>query len=152
MSGQLTLAVGLILIALLLASGGLVTRWVLIIRRGGVVECALRYGAGTPWRHGLAEYQPGQLSWYRSLSPRLRANASFDRAELQILRSRTPSAAEATRLGPGVIIAECSFGSPRAAGGKPATRRLVELAMSEAALTGLLAWLESSPQFYLRAS
>jgi hypothetical protein len=27
----------------------------------------------------------------------------------------------------------------------------IELAMSEAALTGLLSWLESSPEFHLRA-
>jgi Protein of unknown function (DUF2550) len=148
-SGELALAVTLILVALALAAGTLILRQVLISRRGGVVECALRRSPAAPWRHGLAEYQRGQLSWYRSLSFRLRPGVVFDRAELRILGTRTSTIAEAASLGPGVIIAECSTSSAQAAAGG---RRTIELAMAEAAFTGLLAWLESSPEFRTRAS
>jgi hypothetical protein len=147
-SGELALAVTLILVALALAAGTLILRQVLISRRGGVVECALRRSPAAPWRHGLAEYQRGQLSWYRSLSFRLRPGVVFDRAELRILGTRTSTIAEAASLGPGVIIAECSTSSAQAAAGG---QRTIELAMAEAAFTGLLAWLESSPEFRTRA-
>jgi hypothetical protein len=147
-SDELAFAVTLILVALAVAAGTLILRQVLISRRGGVVECALRRSPGAPWRHGLAEYQRGQLSWYRSLSFRLRPGVVFDRAELRILRTRTSTAAEAASLGPGVIIAECCTSSANAAAGG---QRTIELAMAEAAFTGLLAWLESSPEFRSRA-
>jgi hypothetical protein len=150
-SGELGLAVTLILVALAAAAGALILRQALISRRGGVVECALRRSPAAPWRHGLAEYERGQLSWYRSLSFRLRPGVVFDRAELRILRTRPPTAAETASLGPGVIIAECASLAGPAAGAAPAGQRPVELAMTDAALTGLLAWLESSPQFHLRA-
>jgi Protein of unknown function (DUF2550) len=148
-SGELAVAITLILVALAVAAGGLILRQVLISRRGGVVECALRRSPAASWRHGLAEYQRGQLSWYRSLSFRLRPGVVFDRAELRILRTRPPTTAEAASLGPGAFIAECCTSPARAATGG---QRTVELAMAEAALTGLLAWLESSPEFHLRAS
>lgn len=151
MSGALALAITLVLLAVAVAASTLILRQVLISRRGGVVVCALRRSPSAPWRHGLAEYQRGQLSWYRSLSFRLRPNVVFDRAELRIVRSRPPTPAETVRLGPGAIIAECASAAVPAAGAAPAVQRPVELAMTEAALTGLLAWLESSPQFHLRA-
>lgn len=151
MPGQLVVAVALTLAALAVAAAALIVRRALIGRRGGVVECGLRRGSAAPWRHGLAEYQRGQLSWHRSLSFLPRPDVVFNRAELRILRTRPATPAEAARLGPGVIIAECaSLAGPRARAA-PAGQRPVELAMTEAALTGLLAWLESSPQFYLRA-
>jgi uncharacterized protein DUF2550 len=46
-----------------------------------------------------------------------------------------PTEAEASILGPGMIVVECSFGE-----GGP-----VELALGESALTGLLSWLEAAP-------
>jgi Protein of unknown function (DUF2550) len=150
-SGQLAVAVALILAALAVAAVALIARQALISRRGGVVECALRRDLAAPWHHGLAEYQRDQLSWHRSLSFRLRADAVFDRAGLRILRTRRPAAAEAPRLGPGMIIAECASQAGPSAGAASSSQGPVELAMSEAALTGLLAWLESSPVFYLRA-
>lgn len=148
MSTELAVAVTLILVALAVAAGALILRQVLISRRGGVVECALRRSPGAAWRHGLAEYQRDQLSWYRSLSFRLRPGVVFDRAELRILRTRTSTTAEAASLGPGVIVAECCTSSARA---PTAGQRTIELAMAEAAFTGLLAWLESSPEFHSRA-
>ena len=46
-----------------------------------------------------------------------------------------PTDAEAASLGPGRIVVECKFGEAGT----------VELALGEAALTGLLSWLEAAP-------
>jgi hypothetical protein len=147
-SGQLGLAFGVFLLVVLQTAGILVLRLSLIRRRGGVVACALRLGAGGPWRHGLAEYRSGGLCWYGVLSVRLRPRAELDRAELTVTSSRPPSADEATRLGADVVIAVCRLGERYG----DEAGQVIELAMSEAGLTGLLAWLESSPQFYPRTS
>ena len=149
MSGQLAVAAGLTAVVLAaLLSLALILRRTVITRRGGVVECALRHGAGGAWLYGLAEYRGGQLWWHRSLSLRLRPHAAFDRSQLAVLRSRPAKPGEDARLGPGVVIVECE-GLLRHRGGPPA-RCTVEMAMSGAALTGLLAWLEASPIYRIR--
>lgn len=149
MSGQLALAAGLTAVAIAaLLCVALVLRRAVISRRGGVVECALRYGAGGAWLYGVAEYRGGQLYWHRSLSLRLRPHAAFDRSQLAVLRSRPAVPGEDARLGPGVVIVQCE-GLLRHRGGPPA-RRAVELAMSKAALMGLLSWLEASPIYPIR--
>jgi hypothetical protein len=159
-SAELALAAVLLLAGLVFAGiAGLALRSRVIARHGGIIECGLRQPPGTnpaaaqepatPWRDGLAEFQPSQLCWHPAVSLRLRPRACFDRARLTIVRSRKPTAAEASRFGPEVIVAECELKPAR-----PVIRgdaRHIELAMSEAAFTGLLAWLESSPQFHLRA-
>jgi hypothetical protein len=147
-SGQPALAVTLTLLVLALALAGVVLRTAVISRRRGVVECALRPVTAATWRHGLAEYQRSQLCWHRSLSLRPGPSVRLDRADLHIARTRPPTSNEAARLGPGIVVAECTVGD-QLPGHEP---RTVELALSAAALTGLLAWLESSPEFYLRAS
>jgi len=154
MSGHLALLAGLIaalaVAVAAAAAAGLIARHRLITRRGGVVACTIRLAPGRPWRQGLAEYQASRLCWHRSASLTLRPAACFDRAGLRIVRTRRGERGEAGWLGPDVVVAECEAidGSP----GDQATVRHLELAMSRAALTGLLAWLESSPEFYLRAS
>jgi hypothetical protein len=149
MSGQLAIAAGPIAVCVLaLLCAGLVLRRVLISRRGGVIECALRYQAGAPWRQGLAEYRAGQLYWHRSMSLRLRPHAAFDRSELAVMSRRQPVQAEDVRLGPGMVVVRCE-GMVRHRG-HPAQRREVELAMPQAALMGLLSWLESSPIWPIR--
>lgn len=151
MSGQLILALCVTMAALVLgAVAWLVLRFRIIRRHGGVVECGLRQLPGTTWRHGLAEYQRGQLCWHRTVGLRLRPTACFPRAALRIVGSRRPAGAEMGRLGPDVVIAECEASTELATGGDDV--QLLELAMCEAALTGLLSWLESSPEFHLRAS
>lgn len=127
----------------------LVLRFWLVTRHGGVVECVLRQLPSTTWRQGLAEYQRDQLCWHRSVGIRLKPAVCFPRAGLRIVRSRPPTGAEADRFGPEVVIAECEARPARPARSHEVRR--VELAMSEAALTGLLSWLESSPEFHLRA-
>ncbi|MGO8957539.1 MAG: DUF2550 family protein [Streptosporangiaceae bacterium] len=152
-AAQLALVLGLL--ALLLAAAALVLRRVLISRRGGVVECCLRYPARSArsrrlgsWLHGLAEFHQRELHWHRSLSWRFRPRAVFRRSDLRIARSRAPTAAEIGRLGPGLVIVTCEV---QAVPARSAPRvRVVELALSQDALTGLLAWLEAAPLWYVR--
>jgi hypothetical protein len=149
-SEHLILALSATIAALVLgAVAWLVLRFWIIIRNGGVVECGLRQLPGLKWRQGLAEYKRDQLCWHRSVGIALRPAACFPRAGLRIVRSRPPTGAEAGRFGPGVVIAECETRPARPT--RPHDVRPIELAMSEAALTGLLSWLESSPEFHLRA-
>jgi len=149
-SGQLVFALSVALAALAFgAVAWLVARFWIITRHGGVVECGLRQGSSPKWRHGVAEYQRDQLCWHRSVGLRLRPAACFPRAGLRIVRSRPPGAAEADRFGPEVLIAECESRPERSARSRDVQR--IELAMSQAALTGLLSWLEASPEFHLRA-
>jgi Protein of unknown function (DUF2550) len=153
---QIALAIALVVAALVFAGvAWLALRSRVIARHGGIIECGLRQAPGTKWQDGLAEFQRSQLCWHAAVTLRLRPRACFDRAGLAIVRSRRPTSAEAARFGAEIVIAECEVRRVRPAG--PIERpngeiRSVELAMSHAAFTGLLAWLESSPQFHLRAS
>jgi Protein of unknown function (DUF2550) len=74
----------------------------------------------------------------------------FPRRDLTVVARRLPTDAEAASLGPGMIVVECRLGedsesSGPALAGTPGQSRTVELAMGEAALTGLLSWLEAAP-------
>jgi hypothetical protein len=162
MSGQLVLALAQIALALVVAAAaGLVLRRRAIARRGGIVECCLRSPASGRWQHGLAEYRSAQLYWHRSLSLRVRPHAAFDRRDLVVTGSRPAEAGDPAWLGPGTRIVTCRapLAGPRLPGGaSPGTRqraghlasgRVIELGMSQAALTGYLAWLEAAPAGYL---
>lgn len=117
-----------------LAAAALAIRRFLLERRGGTVECGLRRPGGT-WHLGLASYHRDELCWYRALGLLPRPAASFPRRSLQVVSRREPEPAEARALGPSRVIIEL--------GADPASH--VELAMTEQALTGFLAWLEASP-------
>jgi hypothetical protein len=119
-----------------LAAAGIAIRRILLERGGGTVECGLRRGPGQGWRLGLAAYQPAELRWYDAFGVLLRPRAVFDRQALSVTSRRPADGWESASLGHGLVIVECR------AGECPAP---VELAMSEAALTGFLAWLESAP-------
>ncbi len=150
MTGQLILALSVTLAALVLgAVAWLVARFWIITRHGGVVECGLRQMSSTKWRYGVAEYERDQLCWHHSVGVRLRPAVCFPRAGLRIVRSRPPGAAEADRFGPEVVIADCESRPTLPA--RPHNVQRIELAMSQAALTGLLSWLEASPEFHQRA-
>ncbi|HXY38768.1 MAG TPA: DUF2550 domain-containing protein [Vicinamibacteria bacterium] len=159
------------LILAILAAAGIAARRFLLERGGGTVECGLRKGSGS-WRLGVASYQPEELRWFRIFGLSLRPNEVFPRRNLTVVSRRPPSDAEAASLGPGMIVVECKLGedssqirSPAPDGGAgpeagaaagnpagfpglagfPGPAGTVELAMGEAALTGLLAWLEAAP-------
>jgi Protein of unknown function (DUF2550) len=124
------------LLVLVLIASGIATRRFLLERRGGTLDCGLRLPAGQgSWRIGVASYQRDQLRWYHLFGVLLRPRTVLERRTLSVVSRRVPGPAEASSLGPGLIVVECQVG-----GGER-----VELAMSEAALTGFLAWLEAAP-------
>jgi hypothetical protein len=157
------------LIILVLAAVGIAARRFLLERGGGTVECGLRSPNGS-WRLGVASYQREELCWFGALGVSMRPDVVFPRRDLTVVSRRLPTDGEAAILGPGMIVVECRLGEdgesagpvlagpaladpglagPGLAGparaGTPGQSRTVELAMGEAALTGLLAWLEAAP-------
>ena len=154
------------LIILVLAAVGIAARRFLLERGGGTVECGLRSPNGS-WRLGVASYQREELCWFGALGLTMRPDVVFPRRDLAVVSRRLPTEAEAASLGPGMIVVECRLGegppegqdlptpgsgqdpsgrgqdaSGRGSDGAEAT---VELALTESALTGLLAWLEAAP-------
>ena len=122
------------LIILIVAAASIAARRFLLERGGGTVECGLRKGSGS-WRLGLASYQREELCWFGIFGLSMRPDEVFPRHDLSVVSRRLPSDAEAASLGPGRIVVECKFGEAGT----------VELALGEAALTGLLSWLEAAP-------
>ena len=155
------------LVILVVAAASIAARRFLLERGGGTVECGLRKGSG-PWRLGVASYQREELCWFGIFGLSMRPDEVFPRRDLTVVSRRLPSDAEAASLGPGMIVVECKLGEdasqlgPPAADGAPGQPgasdsagtpgpagvrdgRTVELALGEAALTGLLSWLEAAP-------
>jgi hypothetical protein len=127
---------------------GLASRRILLGRSGGTVECGLRASRTQPWRLGLAAYQPEALHWFSAFGLRLRPNEVFDRRSLVVLDRRPAEQSEVVTIGAGTVVIECQT-SQDGDGGAAGPPRTVELAMSEAALTGFLAWLESAAPGHL---
>jgi hypothetical protein len=124
------------LLLLVLFASGIAARRFLLERGGGTVDCGLRRVAGTgSWRPGVASYQEDQLYWYHQFSFLLRPQVILERRTLIVASRRLASAAESAALGTGRYVVECKIGQ----------EGTVELAMSEAALTGFLSWLEAAP-------
>ena len=152
MGGALTDAVWLfavVLVLIVLAAAALASRRYLLERSGGTVECALRQPAGAgPWRLGVLSYHHDSLRWYGALGVLLRPEYVFHRRALSVVSRRPADSAETAVLGPERIVVEASV-KPAAggAGARPASLagEHVELAMTEQALTGFLAWLEAAP-------
>ncbi|MGI8576490.1 MAG: DUF2550 domain-containing protein [Nocardioidaceae bacterium] len=116
-------------------------RW--LSRSGGTFECSLRMKAargrspgsvGRGWTLGLGRYSGESLQWFRVFSFSARPKHMFDRG-LEVTARRTPRGAEAFSLYSGHLVVSV----------KLASGELIELAMSEAALTGFLAWTEAAP-------
>ncbi|HWG02305.1 MAG TPA: DUF2550 domain-containing protein [Trebonia sp.] len=139
MGGALTDAVWLFaafLVLVVLAAAALATRRFLLERGGGTVDCGLRRPAGTgAWRLGVVSYHQDELHWFGALGVLLRPEQVFPRRSLTVVSRRPSSPSEATALGPDRIVIEIRSGASEH----------VELAMTDQALTGFLAWLEASP-------
>ena len=163
MGGALTDAVWLfaaLLVLLVVAAVVLATRRFLLERSGGTVECALRrlsesgepdhvglpwHGLGHGgWRLGVLSYQRDELYWYGALGVLLRPEQVFQRRALAVVSRRPADEAEIAALGVGRIVVEVAAKPAADASGSPDGGRW-QLAMSDAALTGFLAWLEASP-------
>jgi hypothetical protein len=136
---------------IVLAAAVLAIRRFLLERGGGTIECGLRRPAGRGgWRLGVVSYQRDELYWYDALGVLLRPEQVFQRRMLTVLSRRPSLPSEASTLGPERIVVQICT-APSAAHphhGASATQTPdahVELAMTEQALTGFLAWLEASP-------
>jgi hypothetical protein len=106
-------------------------------RGGGTFDCSLRdrpgqHGKG--WTLGLARYATDTVEWYRVFSWSPRPRLVLARPGLAVRSHRRPAGPEAFALLAGAVVVECSVDG-----------RVVELAMTEGALTGLLSWLEAAP-------
>lgn len=105
-------------------------------RRGTFDLSCSRQAGPSPhgWVIGVGSFGPNSLDWYRTFSfawwPRYR----FFRGDLVVLERREPVGAEAFALDDGDVIVSIEHLSG-----------VSQLAMSPSALTGLLAWVESSP-------
>ena len=138
---------------IVLAAAVLAIRRFLLERGGGTVECGLRYPAGRgSWRLGVVSYEGDELSWFDTLGVLLRPEQVFHRRQLTVVSRRESLPSEAGTLTPGQIVVEiCTRpAGERAARGdggrdEKTADDHAELAMTEQALTGFLAWLEASP-------
>jgi Protein of unknown function (DUF2550) len=146
--GALTDAVWIFAVFLVLivaAAAALATRRYLLERSGGTVECALRRPAAAGhWRLGLLSYQRDELYWYGALAVLLRPEQVFPRRALTVVSRRPVGEAESSALGSDRIVVEVAA-KPSTDASTSRPGETLELAMSESALTGFLAWLEASP-------
>ena len=134
-----------VLALIILAAAALASRRFLLERSGGTVECALRRPAGSgAWRLGVLAYQHDSLRWHGALGVLLRPGYVLHRRALSVVSRRPADPSEAVSLGPGRIVVEV-FAKPAADDSGSLPGENVELAMTEQALTGFLAWLEASP-------
>lgn len=111
---------------------GLVSRRRYLGRGGGTIECAVR--TGRRWRLGVGRYVGDELRWYRIFGLWPTVDAVLSRRDLEIVTRGTPTDDERSMLGTDAMIITCRSGDG-----------CTDLAMSRAALTGFLAWLEAAP-------
>jgi hypothetical protein len=129
-------------VLIILAAAALAFRRYLLERSGGTVDCALRWPAKAgSWRLGVLSYQHDSLRWYGALGVLLRPEHIFHRRALGVISRRPADPSEAVALGTDRIVVEVAIAD---ASGSPGGEH-VELAMTDQALTGFLAWLEASP-------
>ncbi|MFF8277537.1 DUF2550 domain-containing protein [Streptomyces lateritius] len=113
----------------------------LIQRAGGTFDCSLRWDvpeepdvSGKGWVYGVARYSGDQVAWFRVFSYAPRPRRVLERSAIEVLDRRMPEGEEELALLSDAVIQGCMHRGTR-----------LELAMSEDALTGFLAWLEAAP-------
>ena len=119
----------------------------LIQRSGGTFDCSLRWNVakeqasepepeptGKGWVYGVARYNGDRIEWFRVFSYAPRPRRVLERASIEVLSRRTPQGEEELALLSDAVVLVCDHRDTR-----------LELAMSEDALTGFLAWLEAAP-------
>ena len=89
---------------------------------------------GKGWSYGVARYNGDRIEWYRVFSYALRPRRVMERAAIEVAGRRLPEGEEELALLSDAVILACTHRGTR-----------LELAMSEDALTGFLAWLEAAP-------
>ncbi|MFF1380388.1 DUF2550 domain-containing protein [Streptomyces sp. NPDC058308] len=113
----------------------------LIQRSGGTFDCSLRWDApekgdvsGKGWGYGVARYNGDRVEWFRVFSYAPRPRRILERSAIEVVDRRAPDGEEELALLSDAIVLGCLHRGAR-----------LELAMSEDALTGFLAWLEAAP-------
>ncbi|MFE9123245.1 DUF2550 domain-containing protein [Streptomyces sp. NPDC007172] len=113
----------------------------LIQRSGGTFDCSLRWNlpevpdtSGKGWVYGVARYNGDRIEWFRVFSYAPRPRRVLERSAIDVVSRRLPEGEEELALLSDAIILGCTHRGTR-----------LELAMSEDALTGFLAWLEAAP-------
>lgn len=131
----------------------------LIQRSGGTFDCSLRWNevpsesvpaqgpaepasgaaplpepSGKGWVYGVARYSGDRVEWFRVFSYAPRPRRVLDRSSIEVHSRRTPQGEEELALLSDAVVLRCAHRDTR-----------LELAMSEDALTGFLAWLEAAP-------
>ena len=141
-------SLGLIALVVVLIFLFLFVRRRLISRDGGTFECSVRTrspvresaaASARGWSLGLGRYTGDQLEWFRIFSFSTRPKYIFDRP-MTVAGRRVPHGAEAFSLYAGHVVVRVRLENGRS----------VELAMSQNALMGFLAWTESAPPGYDR--
>ena len=129
--------VGLALLLALLYGVGLIVRRRLLARHGGTFELSHRMRPTKPgrgWLLGIGRYSGDNLEWFRIFSLSPRPKRVWARDQLAYASRREPAGAEEVSLYAGHVVVGCTYGDEH-----------LELAMSEASLTGFQSWLEAGP-------
>ncbi|MBL1065342.1 DUF2550 domain-containing protein [Streptomyces sp. 7-21] len=134
-------AAGAVLGLLVLGLFGFGVRRRVIQRSGGTFDCSARFrppragqSPGKNWLYGVARYNGDHVEWFRVFSYSPRPRQTLQRDRIQVRDRRRPHGDEELALLPGAVVLSCRHDSHD-----------IELAMSEDALTGFLAWLEAAP-------
>ncbi|WP_326596525.1 DUF2550 domain-containing protein [Streptomyces sp. NBC_01803] len=137
----LLVAVGVVLLLVVVGLFGFGARRRLIQRSGGTFDCSARFvppragqSSGKGWLYGVARYNGDNVEWFRVFSYAPRPRRTLQRDRIQVRERRHPQGDEELALLPGAMVLSCRHNGFD-----------VELAMSEDALTGFLAWLEAAP-------
>ena len=128
---------GVILLVTLSYGLALVIRRRVLSRHGGTFELSHRVRsdrAGRGWVLGLGRYSGENLEWFRVFSVAAGSLKKKSREELYYDGQRAPLGAEQVSLYPDHVVIHCQTSDGE-----------VELAMSQASLTGFQSWLEARP-------
>ncbi|MFE9636239.1 DUF2550 domain-containing protein [Streptomyces sp. NBC_00190] len=113
----------------------------LIQRSGGTFDCSMRWGvpeetdtSGKGWVYGVARYSGDRIEWFRVFSYSHRPRRLLERSSIEVVSRRAPEGEEELALLSDAVVLGALHRGTR-----------LELAMSEDALTGFLAWLEAAP-------
>jgi hypothetical protein len=113
----------------------------LIQRSGGTFDCSLRWDvteksdtSGKGWGYGIARYNGDRVEWFRVFSYAPRPRRVLERSAIEVAGRRAPEGEEELALLSDAVVLTCVHRGVR-----------LELAMSDDALTGFLAWLEAAP-------
>lgn len=129
--------VGVCLLAavLLLVAFACRRRW--LSRDGGTFDCSLQLAEkdhGRGWALGLARYVGDDLQWFRVFSLAWWPKLTVNRRQLDGVTTRRPIGNEPLVTYAGHVIVDAKLKD-----------KTVHFAMTEEALTGVLAWMESAP-------